>query len=87
MLASGCTTDGGSLKSSSAWVRCASFLGDAYAGGGECESVPMDSFATWKAREGAFRAISCFSDSTEPVLEEDELSDMTETAGTGAGGV
>ena len=41
----------------------------------------MDSFATWKAREGALRAISCFSD--KPEL--DELSEITETAGTGMG--
>ncbi len=39
----------------------------------------MDSFATWKAREGALRAINCFSDA--PELEE--LSEKTEIAGGG----
>ena len=62
---------------------CVSFLGDAYAGGGECCRVPMDSFATWNARDGAFRAMSCFSDNPEL----DELSEATETAGARGGGI
>lgn len=53
-----------------------------YAGGGECSIDPTDSFATWKEREGAFRAISCFSDAPEL----DELSETTDIAGGGGTG-
>ncbi len=44
---SGRTIEGGSWKSSSDGARWASFLGDIYAGGGECSMDPADSFATW----------------------------------------
>ena len=76
-------SDGGSWKFSSGCVRCASFFGDIYAGGGECSIDPTDSFAMWKEREGAFRAMSCFSDAPEL----DELSETTDIAGGwGTGG-